>query len=448
MAVYRLVTTRQQFFDDDGAPLAGGQLFTYLAASSSKQATFSDSLGLVPNINPIVLDAAGRPTVEIWLTGGIGYKLILAPATDSDPPSSPIWTEDNIAGIDDATFLLNQTEWIASGFTPTFISASSFSVTSDKTAFFQAGRRLQIVDSGGTKYATTATSVFGALTVVTLTSAILASPMTSVAYGILSATNDSMPRGIFPTVANVSKHIYGLTYANNGTDNLDIAAGGAIDATGAYWMTGAALTKQTNVAWAVGSAAGMLDTGAVGNSDYYIWEIARPDTAVVDYLSSLSSTAPTMPANYVYKRLIGWFKRVGGVVASFTTYETEGGGLELSWNVPTLDINLANTLTTARRTDAVKVPLNFSTIALLNISMTDAAAGFAAWVYSPDTTDAAPSASAAPGQNFVSNAAGNVVSNTLRIRTSTAGLIAARATLATVDLYTVCTQGFTWARRN
>lgn len=447
MAVYRLVTTRQQFFDDDGAPLAGGQLFTYLAASSSKQATFSDSLGLVPNINPIVLDAAGRPTVEIWLTGGLAYKLILSPSTDSDPPSSPIWTEDNIAGIDDATFLLNQTEWIASGFTPTFISASSFSVTSDKTAFFQTGRRLQIVDSGGTKYATVASSAFGAVTTVILTSAILASPMTSVAYGILSAANDSMPRGIFPTVANVSKHIYGLTYANNGTDNLDIASGGAVDATGAYWMTGAALTKQTNVAWAVGSAAGMLDTGAVGNSDYYIWEIARPDTAVVDYISSLSSTAPTMPANYVYKRLIGWFKRVGGVVASFTTYETEGGGLELLWSVPTLDINLANTLTTARRTDAVKVPLNFSVTAHIIASIIDATANSVARIECPDVTAGALAVATAGSPNLVQTVVSGV-SAALKIRTSAAGLIAAIGSNATIDTYTVATLGFTWARRN
>lgn len=444
MAVYRLLNQRAQFFDDDGVTLSGGQLFFYLAFSSTKQATFSDSLGLVPNVNPIVLDAAGRPTTEIWLTGSIAYKLILSPSTDSDPPSSPIWTEDNIRGIDDASFLFNQTEWSVSGFTPTYISASSFSVTSDKTAIFTAGRRLKIVDSGGTKYATVASSSFGAVTTVILTSAILATPVTSVDYSIISSVNDSLPRGIFPTVTNVSKYIYGLTYANNGTDSLDIAIGGAMDATGAYFMSGAASTKQTNVAWAVGSAAGSLDTGAVGNSDYYLWLIARPDTGVVDYLSSLSSTAPTMPTNYVYKRLIGWFKRVGGVVVAFTTYETEGGGLELAWSAPTLDVNQANTLTTSRRTDLVKVPQNLSVRAMLDVVVFDATSTCLARITCPDETDAAVTGS---NVNFTSSSTAITCSQRMPVRTSATGTIAARSGLATVDLYTVVTSSFVMSRR-
>jgi hypothetical protein len=247
--------------------------------------------------------------------------------------------------------------------------------------------------------------------------------------------------------AALKSQIYGFTYANNGTDNLDVAAGGAMDATGAYWITGAALTKQTNVAWAVGTNAGMLDTGSVGNSDYYIWAITRSDTGVVDYLSSLSSTAPSMPASYDFKKLIGWFKRVGGIVVAFTTFETEGGGLEFNWTLPTLDVNLSNTLTTARRTDAVKVPLNFSVIANINVTMYDATTAFIAHVCCPDQTDAAPSNLAAPLGNFYMETASGATNRLLRVRTSSAGLIAARATLATVDAYNVSTMGFFWARR-
>jgi hypothetical protein len=127
-------------------------------------------------------------------------------------------------------------------------------------------------------------------------------------------------------------YISGLTYANNAgdaTNDLDIAIGSCRDSTNAMDMLlTSTLTKQSDAAWAVGTAAGGLDTGAVGNSDYYIWLIKRSDTGVVDALYSLSATAPTMPANYDYKRLIGWFKRTGGTIVAFHTYETEGGGLE------------------------------------------------------------------------------------------------------------------------
>jgi hypothetical protein len=240
-----------------------------------------------------------------------------------------------------------------------------------------------------------------------------------------------------------------MTYANAAGDvvnDLDIAAGGCMDATGAYWITTSALTKQLDVAWAVGNNAGGLDTGAIGNSDYYIWAIARSDTGVTDYLYSLSSTAPTMPANYDFKRLIGWFKRVGGTIVLFTTYEVEGGGLEFLWSSPTLDVNLATTLTTARRTDAVKVPLNFAVLAHLNVGATDGATT-GVYVYCPDQTDLAPSFTVTPLSSAVVQVAGSLSPMVMRIRTSATGTIAARATQL-VDLYVVTTMGFTWARRN
>lgn len=246
-------------------------------------------------------------------------------------------------------------------------------------------------------------------------------------------------------------YISGLTYSNNvgdATNDLDIAVGEAADGSNLRVIKlASALTKQSDAAWAVGTNAGGLDTGAVGNSDYYIWLIQRSDTGVVDVLYSLSSTAPTMPANYDFKRLIGWFKRVGATIVAFHTYEAEGGGLEMNWDVPTLDVNLANTLTTARRTDAVKVPLNFSTTANLNVVVSDAG-GAVINICCPDQTDAAPSTTVAPLSNLSITVGGQVFNSLMVIRTSAAGLIAARATAATIDLYAVSTIGFRWARKN
>lgn len=243
------------------------------------------------------------------------------------------------------------------------------------------------------------------------------------------------------------KSIYGLTYANSGTDSIAVASGGAMDSTGVYFMVGAALTKNVTTAWAVGSVAGGLDTGAVGNSDYYIWMIARPDTGVVDYLFSLSSTAPTMPTNYTYKRLIGWFKRVGAVNVAFTTYELTGGGIQLAWNAPTTDVSLANTLTTSRRTDALKVPLGFSTTASVLVLLVDSVANFFAWWGCPDETDFAPGG-ALPSCFATTGSLGVTYILRSRIVTSSAGLMAARASLATVDTYNVSTESFEWTRRN
>jgi hypothetical protein len=245
-------------------------------------------------------------------------------------------------------------------------------------------------------------------------------------------------------------HISGLGYSNNAADatnDIDIAAGSARDATDTVnLILGSALTKQSDVAWAVGTNAGGLDAGAVGNSDYYIWLIKRSDTGVVDVLFSLSPTAPTMPTSYDYGRLIGWFKRVGGSIVAFHTYETCGGGIELLWDSPTLDISLANTLTTAKRTDAVKVPLIFSTVAHLNVTVGDAG-NPVVYICCPDLTDLAPSLTVAPLATLRAEATGSTWQGVRDIRTSAAGLIAARSDTATVDNYRVVTLGFVWGRR-
>lgn len=83
----------QKFFDNDGRPLVGGQLFTYSAGTSIKIATYSNASGAV-NTNPIILDFRGE--CRVWLDPALAYKFILSPAVDTDPPTAPIWTVDQI----------------------------------------------------------------------------------------------------------------------------------------------------------------------------------------------------------------------------------------------------------------------------------------------------------------------------------------------------------------
>lgn len=437
----------------DGLPAVGNQLFFYVAGSvNTKQNTYTDSTGGSANPNPIVLNSLGEPTDEIWFTAGLSYKVVYAPANDTDPPTSPIWTIDNLVGINDTT--VSQDQWVSFAGAPTYISATSFSLVGDQTTTFQVGRRIKTTNTGGTVYSTITASSFGVITTITVVndSSTLDSGLSAVSYGLLSKSNDSMPRQIFPTMAQIKGFISGLTYANNAgdpTNDIDIAAGAAIDTTGADVMVLAStLTKQLDAAWAVGNNQGGILSGAAANVDYNIWQIKRVDTQVVDVgFETTANATPTLPANYTLYRKIGWFKRVGGTIVAFHTYESEGGGIEMNWDAPTLDVNLANTLTTARRTDAVKVPLNFSVEAHLSVVLSDAATAGVAWICCPDQTDAAPSGVAAPLANANFNTIGGSNTHDLWIRTNSAGLIAARATLATVDLYNVSTMGFRWSRK-
>lgn len=90
----RLFNPDIQFCDSTGAPYSGGQLFFYASGTSIKQNTYSDVGLTIANSNPIILDSAGRAG-PVFLQN-LQYKVVLAPSTDTDPPSSPIWTQDPV----------------------------------------------------------------------------------------------------------------------------------------------------------------------------------------------------------------------------------------------------------------------------------------------------------------------------------------------------------------
>lgn len=194
MAYYALIAPKQQWLDANGNPLSGAKLFTYSAGTSTKKTTYTDDTGSVANANPIVLNSAGQCPNGVYGTSG-AYKLVLAPSTDTDPPLSPIWTQDGVAGINDVA-ASTPDEWIPSGFTPTYISATSFSVAGDQTGTLQVGRRIKATLSGSTRYGFITSSSFGAgitTVVVRLDTGSLDATLSSVSYGLISVTNSSAP---------------------------------------------------------------------------------------------------------------------------------------------------------------------------------------------------------------------------------------------------------------
>jgi hypothetical protein len=84
----------QQFFDNNGVPLAGGLINTYQAGSSTPLVTYTDNGGTTANANPIVLDSSGRVPNEIWLLQGYSYKFVITSATGAS-----LISLDNLYGI-------------------------------------------------------------------------------------------------------------------------------------------------------------------------------------------------------------------------------------------------------------------------------------------------------------------------------------------------------------
>jgi hypothetical protein len=84
----------QTIFGPTGLPLAGGQIYTYQAGSSTPLATYTTNNGTIPNSNPIILGSDGKLPQELWLQFGYAYKFqVLSSA------NVLINTYDNISGI-------------------------------------------------------------------------------------------------------------------------------------------------------------------------------------------------------------------------------------------------------------------------------------------------------------------------------------------------------------
>ena len=92
---YRFLNYGPQFFDSSGEVLAGGKLYFKASGSDTLQNTYQESGLTTANTNPIVLDSAGRATVNIFLDGT--YRVELRDSSDTliwqrDPVQNPVIT--------------------------------------------------------------------------------------------------------------------------------------------------------------------------------------------------------------------------------------------------------------------------------------------------------------------------------------------------------------------
>lgn len=180
----------EQQNDANGAPLSGGKIFTYAAGTTTPIATYQDNAQSALQANPIILNSSGLPANPIWLPAGQAVKMVF---TDANGVTSRP-TVDNITGINDPAGALFD-QWVIYPSSPTYISATSFSVAGDQRNIFQVGRRVRTVNTGGTKYGYITGVAFSTVTTVTVAndSGSLDSGLSQVSYGLVSATSTSLP---------------------------------------------------------------------------------------------------------------------------------------------------------------------------------------------------------------------------------------------------------------
>lgn len=423
--VFELIPDFQQFEDDNGNLLSGGLLFIYSAGSSTKATTYTESDGVTANANPIVLNSRGEMPNGCYVESGT-YKAVLAPANDTDPPTSAIRTRDNLTPKNDTSTTVDQ--FVASGLAPTFVNATQFTVPGDQRTELHVGRRIRTSNSGGTGYHTITVSAFGALTTVTVVNegVGLDAGLASLSLGLLRADDKSAIPGVevseddwtFQGNATVEGNVsvagtlsatgdaslgsvdasgpmaprgylsgLGLSNGTDAAHDIDIAAGVARDDGDAVTLRLAStLTKQIDAAWAAGDDAGGLDTGSVAADTWYsAWLIRRSDTGVVDALFSTSASSPTMPTDYDQKRRIGWVRTNGS--SDIIAFHQRGD--LFYWDDP--DTNGLDESNETVSTTAESLTLLFcppSVEGMLNVGATGTSTGqVGLLVYATDMTD-------------------------------------------------------------
>jgi hypothetical protein len=282
-----------RFEDSNGDPLAGGTLEFYESGSSTPKTAYGDSSEST-SFTTKTLDSRGEAVVYF---GSGNYKLVV-----KDSGGSTIKTLDPVIG---AVTSVTQEQWVVSGDTPTYVSATSFTVPGDKTADYHTNRAFKATVTAGTVYGHyTGSSYSAPNTTVTVKndSGTLDSGLSAVWHGLETANDSAVPR-----IYENSMRVIGCNCANNSSTpntQFDLDADAIVlrnskNQTVTIWEPGAAITN--NISTAGPAANGRDQAGAFSNSSwvhfYWIWNGTT--------LASLSSatappTGPTLPSGYTH----------------------------------------------------------------------------------------------------------------------------------------------------
>lgn len=287
--VFQLISDlKPHWLNTAGDPAAGYKLFVYGAGTSDKKTSYINSDGVITNSNPLVLDSRGEIAGGVYVVEG-DYKLVLAPDNDSDPPTSPVWSRDNLiagtgsGGTGGAGGSVDQ--WVATELTPTYISATSFSVVGSHSDDFTIGRRVRITDSGGLVYGViTAVAEAGGLTTVTvlLDSGVIDTGISVVDIGFLESSASAIP--YTQTDAD------GLTFTGDVT-MLGRLAAGAADQFGSPGLFLSA-TAGGILDWVSGSVTVIADEDLANESSVTVTGLV-PNTFYIVVLANLRPLSQT-----------------------------------------------------------------------------------------------------------------------------------------------------------
>lgn len=258
---------------------------------------------------------------------------------------------------------------------------------------------------------------------------------TAVSAGSVSGLAPIATSGALPDYGS------GCTLSRSAATTIGIAACATADDTTHIVMPSSgqqtAYTKTLGV-WTVGTGNGCLDTGALGATKFiYLYQIQRSDTAVVDYLCTITFGSPTMPTNYGRKRFIGSIPMDGaGNILAFTQV-----GNRVTLSAPVVELNNAFVnSTTAVTITLAGVPVGYKVLGQFRATL---APGGGANIVLYSSMDAADTAATNGSATIQTSTSGLSLAAQFDLMTSATAQIRQRINAATGTNHFLNTAG--WA---
>lgn len=264
--------TVYQAFYPNGSLLAGGQLFTYAAGTTTPQATYVDSTQTTQNTNPVILNASGQ--ANVWLDPTLSYKFVLQDKFGNIVPPGSV---DNIQGILNATSLTlgapgpGVTTLTVLGATsgtnvpvdkivvqnPAMGVPALFVTTNPSVNIQEAAIGIQNLTNTSTSFCEIAMEGGG-------TTDNFSMVMTNSNWAINGFGISGMPAGQVGIISAVPGSIgaFPICFATNNVMRMQIAANGAISMSGTLTVTGAVATGALTVTGAASISGAMGVNGA------------------------------------------------------------------------------------------------------------------------------------------------------------------------------------------
>jgi hypothetical protein len=133
------------FYPGTGNPLSGGFLYTAQPGTTVQfglppaypQPTYTDSTGIVQNLNPVILDANGE--ADVWLSGYT--KLVLY-----DKDGNLVWSKNNVSS--QAQIQPSSLQWVPQTSQVTYVGPTQFSVPGNQMATYLPGTAIMASITG------------------------------------------------------------------------------------------------------------------------------------------------------------------------------------------------------------------------------------------------------------------------------------------------------------